>query len=166
MACRTARSRIRRLAFQLIFQASGSSPLDTARPVHSWLPRRRSLSRLETMRVPCGHLNYECPHNSSYYSKKAGKSLRKCGNSTQNGTIKRGHDMLSPIVYFIIVGGAYFFALSAGKKFSMTQTWGCGSSLPGDEKAMRCPSGWTVRNRIKDMPRSIFSASPPSRETR
>jgi len=81
MACRTARSRIRRLAFQLIFQASGSSPLDTARPVHSWLPRRRSLSRLETMRVPCGHLNYECPHNSSYYSKKHGKSLRKCGNS-------------------------------------------------------------------------------------
>jgi len=37
---------------------------------------------------------------------------------------------------------AHFFS---GKKFSITQTWGCSGFAPMEEKAMCWPSGWTLK---------------------
>ena len=60
----------------------------------------------------------------------------------------------------------FFRAAPSGKKFSITQTWDCSGFAPRDEKAMRCPSGWTLKWRIRPIARSSFWASPPSTETR
>ena len=61
-------------------------------------------------------------------------------------------DILSEIRWLSQLGvdvssqfGGYFFSLSTGRKFSMTQTLESSGIAPRDEKAMRCPSGWTLK---------------------